>query len=209
MIEVISKGYPFKPDVGCFGYASSLIIRASKTILFDTGGYNLRQTIFDHLDEIECVVVSHLHFDHCSNLDLFIGTSIPIYISAKELEYYSKNFALDLDLFSYFNYIKNKINIIPIYGECLLAEDIKIIPTPGHTPGHISVTVSNKIILAGDSLKTYNDYINVESYGNAYDREQYLETKNYIKNNFKTIYPGHDSAIINGTKGSSMSVIEF
>lgn len=209
MLKVISRGYPFKPDVGCFGYSSSLIINSSKTILFDTGGYNLRQAIFNELDKIECVVISHLHFDHCSNLDLFIGTSTPIYISAKELDYYNQNKNLDLDLFSYFDYIKDKINIIPVYDECLLSEGIKIIFTPGHTPGHISITVDDQIILAGDSLKTYNDYINENFYGNAYDKDQYLKTKKYIKNNFKTIYPGHDSVIINGVKGDSMPVTEF
>lgn len=209
MIKVISSGYPFKPDVGCFGYSSSLIISSSKTILFDTGGYNLRQSIFNVINEIECVVISHLHFDHCSNLDLFVGTSIPIYISVKELEYYDQNKNLDLDLFSYFDFIKDKINIVPVYEECLLDNGVKIIFTPGHTPGHVSIIVDNQIILAGDSLKTYNDYTNEEFYGNAYDKQQYLKTKIYIKNNFKIIYPGHDSVIINGTKGTPMQVTKF
>lgn len=207
MIEVISKGYPFKPEAGCFGYASSFLVKSSKKILFDTGGYNLRQAIASRLDEVDCVVISHLHFDHCSNLDLFIGTTIPIYISIKELDYYNKN--IDMDLFSYFDYIKNKINIIPIYDDYDLTNNVKIISTPGHTPGHISVIINNDIILAGDSLKTYNDYMDEESFGNAYDAKQYLKTKKYIKSNFKTIYPGHDSVITNGVKGKSMSVVEF
>ena len=54
MIEVISCGYPYKPDIGCFGYSSSLLVNSSKIVLFDTGGYNLRQAIFKKMDKIEC-----------------------------------------------------------------------------------------------------------------------------------------------------------
>ena len=79
MIEQIVSGFPYKPEKGCFGFASCILIRDSKNILFDTGGYNVRSVIKSYLNDIDCVVISHLHFDHCSNLDLFIEKKIPIY----------------------------------------------------------------------------------------------------------------------------------
>ena len=167
MIEIISKGFPFKPERGCFGYASCLLIRDKVNILFDTGGYNLRSEIIKIINQIDCVVVSHLHFDHCSNLDLFANSNVPIYISDNELEYFNNHQKDDIDLFKYFNLIKNDLNIKKIYGTTFITENVKIIYTVGHTPGHISLVINNDTILAGDSLKTYNDYKDAYNYGNA------------------------------------------
>ena len=97
MIEQIVSGFPYKPEKGCFGFASCILIRDSKNILFDTGGYNVRSVIKSYLNDIDCVVISHLHFDHCSNLDLFIEKKIPIYISTKELISYYENKDNDFD----------------------------------------------------------------------------------------------------------------
>ena len=212
MIKQLAYGYPFKPSNGCFGYSSCFLIDDNKKILFDTGAYNIRSVIYNILNEVECVVISHLHFDHCSNLDLFINTGIPIYISKKELDYYEKNKNNDIDLFSYFDYIKDFLNIIPIAKPINLSLNTNIIFTPGHTPGHLSLTIkddSNNIILAGDSIKTYIDYNNEKLYGNAYCKEDYIKTKKQIKEKFNVIYPGHSNSIVNGVESNKMEVKEF
>ena len=90
IVKEITVGYSFKPEMGCFGFSSCLLVESNKRILFDVGGYNIRSLIKPLINEIDCVVISHLHFDHCSNLDLFVDTNIPIYISRKELDYYEK-----------------------------------------------------------------------------------------------------------------------
>ncbi|MBR3897873.1 MAG: MBL fold metallo-hydrolase [Bacilli bacterium] len=209
MIEIISKGFPYKPEIGCFGYSSCLLIRDKVNILFDTGGYNLRSEIIKIIDQIDCVVISHLHFDHCSNLDLFIDKNIPIYISKKELDYFNNHKKGDIDLFKYFDFIKSDLNIKEVCETTSITEDVKIIYTVGHTPGHISVVLNNDTILAGDSLKTYNDYSDDANYGNAVSKNDYLATKRKIKMNYRTIYPGHDSVIINGMVMDRMKLKEF
>ena len=76
-IKIISEGFCRKPPVGCFGYATSAIIFDENiTILFDTGSYGLRGELIKIVKNyhIDFVVISHLHFDHCSNLDLFISS---------------------------------------------------------------------------------------------------------------------------------------
>ena len=212
MIEQIVSGFPYKPEKGCFGFSSCILIRDSKNILFDTGGYNVRSVIKSYLNDIDCVVISHLHFDHCSNLDLFIEKKIPIYISTKELIFYNENKDNDFDLFSYFECIKDKLNIIEIDNVFQLSNKVKIIFTLGHTNGHISLEVvdgSNLVLLAGDSIKSYNDYIDKNSYGNAVNPKKYLDTKKIIKKKYDIIYPGHDSVIINGKRGIQMELRQF
>lgn len=210
MIKVLTEGFPYKPSKGCFGYATSVIV--NNNILFDTGGYNLRKVIIENIDNIEKVVISHLHFDHCSNLDLFIDKKIPIYISEKEIKYYNENKNKDIDLFSYFDLIKKDLNIIKIKDTYQIDNNIKIIFTKGHTPGHISLSVkekNNNILIAGDCIKTYNDYNNEKEYGNAVNPDKYIETKKKCKEEYNIIYPGHDSVITNGENKNQERIRKF
>ncbi len=212
MIKEITIGYPYRPSKGCFGYSSCLMVNSEKKVLFDVGGYNIRILIMPLIKQIDCVVISHLHFDHCSNLDLFVDTDIPIYISKKEIEYYKKNCNKDIDLFSYFNYIKDKLNICEISQNKTLDKNIKIIMTPGHTPGHMSLEINEnntKILMAGDSLKSYKDYKDTNSYGNAKNKYDYINTKKSIKEKYSIIYPGHSGKIVNGIVKEKMEVSEF
>ena len=67
MVEYVCKGFPYKPELGCFGMATSLLIHDNYNILFDTGNYGARKRIIELLEsnKIDIVVISHLHFDHC------------------------------------------------------------------------------------------------------------------------------------------------
>ena len=213
MIDVLYNGYPFKPKIGCFGIGSSYLVHAKKNILFDTGSYGARKKIIELLNtnKIDCVVISHLHFDHCSNLDLFCDTSIPIYISKAEYNNYFKDRIKDYDLFSYFFTIEKHLNIILVTDMISIVPNVHIIFTPGHTLGHISLEINEgeKILLAGDALKTYRDYKNIDLFGNAVSKEQYIETKKKIINCYNHIYCGHDGEIINGILKNRGDVCEF
>ena len=197
MVEYVCKGFPYKPELGCFGMATSLLIHDNYNILFDTGNYGARKRIIELLEsnKIDIVVISHLHFDHCSNLDLFINKNIPIYLSQKEFNDYFINKDNDCDLFSYFNMIYKKLNIKLVKRSCKVSNNCKLIFTKGHTNGHMSLVINDNTILAGDSLKTFNDYKDKNSYGNAVSKNDYLNTKKMIINKYQTIYCGHDGMI--------------
>jgi N-acyl homoserine lactone hydrolase len=104
-------------------------------------------------DEIEHVVVSHLHFDHAGGLQFFHHASI--YVQSEELRFaywpavYQREF-YDRDDFDH------PLKWVEINGTYDLHGDGKIvlIPTPGHTPGHQSLVVelnSGVHILAADA----------------------------------------------------------
>lgn len=213
MIENISTGFPYKPEKGCFGFSTSLLVTGNrKRILFDVGNFGIRSSILPLVDIVDCVVISHLHFDHCSNLDLFVNTNIPIYISEKELEYYYTNKDKDVDLFSYFEYIKDRLNIVTLSQDISIDSCIRIVSTNGHTPGHLSLEIindSNKILLAGDAIKSYKDYLNDNYYGNAVSSLDYVNTKKRIKREYNIIYPGHSGKIVDGKEVKKVEVNEF
>jgi N-acyl homoserine lactone hydrolase len=84
--------------------------------------------------EITAVVNTHLHFDHCGNNRLFPG--VPIFVQAAELEaaqqsHYTVPEWVD---FPGANYAR-------VNGACSLSENLELLATPGHTPGHQSMLV--------------------------------------------------------------------
>ena len=197
-ITPISYGFCFKPPVGCFGYATILAINdEGKKILFDTGSYSLRSVLVEYLKNnfVDYVVVSHLHFDHSSNLDLFINSNTKIVISRQELEYYDEFKGKDNDLLACFDMFKNKLNLMIIDKDFSLTQNCKIVFTPGHTKGHISleVTCKNKTyFLCGDCIKTTKEIKKFTTNTNAYDIKLAKTTREKILKKYTLLFPGHD-----------------
>ena len=52
-----------------------------------------------------------------------------------------------------------------------------------------------KILIAGDAIKSLNDYLDDENYGNAQVPEQCIKTKKMIKEKYDIIIPGHSDII--------------
>ena len=87
--------------------------------------------------DIVVVVLSHLHFDHCGQQG---DLSVPTYVQAAEAETAQTS-----------GYTVPEWAVIPegrlrrVQGDETIAEGVRLMSTPGHTPGHQSV-----LIEAGD-----------------------------------------------------------
>lgn len=196
--EQITKGINIKPNKGAFGYASITLLKdGNEKILFDTGSYGVRNVIKDLLkkEKIDKLFISHLHFDHCSNLDLFRNSKI--YINEKELRNLYENND-DSDLYKPLLKIINEYDVNTFNDEINISDNIKIVLTYGHTVGHSSLEFKQgkrRILVAGDAIKSLNDYLNINKYGNAQNPDKYIKTKENIKNNYDVIIPGHSDII--------------
>lgn len=196
--EQIIKGINIKPNKGAFGYASVTLLKDNEeNILFDTGNYGVRSVIKELLknEKIDKVFISHLHFDHCSNLDMFKNATI--YINEKELKNLYNN-SDDLDLYKPLLSIIDKYQVITFKEEIKLSNNIKTVLTYGHTIGHSSLEFyqnGRRTLIAGDAIKSLNDYLNDEEFENAQEPIECLRTKKKIKNNYDIIVPGHSDII--------------
>lgn len=131
--EQITKGINIKPNKGAFGYSSITLIKDDdERILFDTGSYGVRGVIKELLkkERIDKLFISHLHFDHCSNLDMFKNSKI--YINEKELENLYKNDEDD-DLYKPLLKIINEYNVITFDKDIKISKNTKAVLTHGHT----------------------------------------------------------------------------
>ncbi|MFQ5827182.1 MAG: N-acyl homoserine lactonase family protein [Dehalococcoidia bacterium] len=95
------------------------------------------------IDDIDYVVLSHLMSEHAGWLPLFQKKKAQIIVQVRELEYaYSNlNRRSSLTPFHSWMYIREHfdsrdLNLRMIEGDFMLAEDVEIIFTPGHTPGY-------------------------------------------------------------------------
>jgi len=79
-------GFPGRTHRGYLGASSAYVILASRTVLYDTLGFGEREGLYHRLkdlgippERVEVVVVSHLHFDHAANVDLFPQAEIVLH----------------------------------------------------------------------------------------------------------------------------------
>ncbi|HEY3543928.1 MAG TPA: MBL fold metallo-hydrolase [Gaiellaceae bacterium] len=101
--------------------------------------------------EVDLVVNTHLHFDHCGGNHLFAG--VPIHVQARELadargeDDYTVREWVDFDGATYVEHD----------GEVELLPGIRLIPTPGHTAGHQSVLVDGVAVVGGDVAYSFRE----------------------------------------------------
>jgi len=209
MAEILYKlliaGLPYKTKNGGFGYSSISLIRDGKdTILFDVGHYAVRADIIKIIKKykINKVFLSHLHYDHCLNIDLFLNRGIDIYLNIKEWDYLKNIKPDDIYTFRFFNKIIKRGEIILFDKGFDITKNISVLETIGHTAGHSSLSFiknKKKYIIAGDAIKTYKDFKNFKKADVLpYDYKRFIETKKYIIENFDIIIPGHSGIIKDG-----------
>ena len=108
---------------------------------------------------VACVVNTHLHFDHCGGNRLFVG--VPLYVQACERAAarepgYTIPEWVEFDGATYVEHD----------GEAEILPGIRLLPTPGHAPGHQSVLVDTEdglVVLAGDVGYTWGQFDRSES----------------------------------------------
>jgi glyoxylase-like metal-dependent hydrolase (beta-lactamase superfamily II) len=113
-------------------------------------------------EEIAIVIHTHLHYDHCGNNRLLPNARF--FVQREELRY-----ALAPTSFDATAYFAPSLGITPDYlgtkfelldGDAEIADGVRVITTPGHTPGHQSVivdTAGGRYCIAGDAVMWYEN----------------------------------------------------
>jgi N-acyl homoserine lactone hydrolase len=103
------------------------------------------------LTTITRVVMTHLHFDHAGGLAL-MPPSVPIVIQRREWEAAHDRVAVRENFFLPADYAGVGDRLVLVDGDHDLLGDgsIQLLSTPGHTPGHQSVRVGERLVIGGD-----------------------------------------------------------
>ena len=150
-----------------------LVSHPTGFLLFDTGigkGHPVAEKMFGPIqrrplitalaavavrqDDITMIMNCHLHLDHCGGNPLFPRT--PIFTQRSELAALD---SLDYVLPELIDFEDARIEVCD--GLADVADGLRIIPTPGHTPGHQSLMVETRegrVLLAGQATGTASDF---------------------------------------------------
>ena len=194
--DVLLTGFFGASDRGFLGWSGLYLVTtpSGRRIMFDTAGYNERGTIPNLLKErrltpadIDCVVISHLHFDHAANWDLFVNAEILVHES--EVAYAQASDDIALLRYPVPALLAHK-RLRLITGETAALEDgVQIFQVPGHTPGAIALVMDGSV-LCGDALKSRWD---LRGYlMNTWNDDLSRQSIQKITGLGNRIYPGHD-----------------
>lgn len=155
-------------------------------------------------DEIDTVIFTHLHWDHCSHCDLF--SKAVFYVQKAEIE-----FALNPIPPYFHSYEAKATGLDPAYkkvsmriieGDCVIVPDVHVLSTPGHSPGHQSVLVRGerkKFVISGDAVMTYENLerdpskgLEFRMIGRYMDFEKTWRSFEKIKKMADFVLPAHD-----------------
>ncbi|NJB68880.1 glyoxylase-like metal-dependent hydrolase (beta-lactamase superfamily II) [Desulfobaculum xiamenense] len=98
-------------------------------------------------DDIDVVINTHLHDDHCGNNRLF--TKATHYVQKKELEFCNNPHPLD---HRYDTYFTEDVEFETVDGDAEILPGIRVELSPGHTPGIQTVIIQTEqgpVILPG------------------------------------------------------------
>jgi N-acyl homoserine lactone hydrolase len=104
--------------------------------------------------DVALVVNTHLHFDHCGGNRLFSG--IPIHVQRVERE------AARLPGHTIVEWVEFEgAGYIELDGPAAIVPGVRVLPTPGHSPGHQSVLVDTDeglVVVGGDVGHTWRQF---------------------------------------------------
>ncbi|XP_067008444.1 metallo-beta-lactamase domain-containing protein 1 isoform X3 [Anabrus simplex] len=147
-VHVLYDGYSKMTDEGMKANCTCTLIKGRKKIIVDTMTPWDKQRIIDGLaqhnlspDEIDYVVCTHGHSDHIGNNNLFLNAKhiVGFSLSCKDLYY---------------------IHPFETGEPYVIDDDVKVVPTPGHTLADVSVIVNTNegiIAVTGDLFEREED----------------------------------------------------
>lgn len=190
-------------------------------VLVDTGapsareirekGYGLRQMedSVEYVDEIrklgvkpeqvKRIILTHLHWDHAWNLEYFPNARI--IVQKKELEFAvnptpnaRKSYGLTKQIGGP-DWLKALLQIEAVDGDTAICPGIRVITTPGHTPGSQTVIVDTKdggYLLVNDFAMNMRNFTQAIPTGSIHSVSDWYESYEKIKALQMKLLPTHD-----------------
>ncbi len=161
-------------------------------------------------EEIQAVINTHLHWDHCYRNSLF--TRAAFYVQKRELDYARNPLPLHLE-----PYEIGQEGIVPpfegidfqcVEGDVELKPGITLMLTPGHSLGIQIVCVQTReglYIIAGDTIPLYDNLAVPEGQlpipnGLHVDLREYVASLSKIMRLGGHILPGHELKVLEKTE---------
>lgn len=156
--------------------------------------------------DVRWLLQTHLHFDHADGFDFFPDSEIIVARAELEGQQAMPQGAIRCLYPAEFNpvaldYNAQNYDAFPAYYALTQAEDVIIVPTPGHSYGHQSVLLRDNdqtFFFAGDVTFDERQLLEGEMAGIVHNvpkaKNSMTTSLNYIKQNPSIYLPSHDPA---------------
>jgi glyoxylase-like metal-dependent hydrolase (beta-lactamase superfamily II) len=89
-------------------------------------------------EDVDIIIHTHLHNDHCEND--YKCPNAKVYVQKTELDFFQEPHPID---HRYYPDLLDDVEVVTVDGEAQIVEGIRVVPSPGHTPGTQSVLVQS------------------------------------------------------------------
>jgi len=159
-------------------------------------------------EDIDIVILTHLHWDHSQNNDLFVNAEF--IVQRSEMQYaicplppHNKVYEAITAGLRPFWLDTPRWRVIS--GDIQVVKDVDIIYTPGHSPGFQSVivkTAAGRYAIAADTVTVFENWGNTRQGthipgGIFVNLEDYWQSLAKLERCADVILPGHDLAVFN------------
>jgi glyoxylase-like metal-dependent hydrolase (beta-lactamase superfamily II) len=146
-------------------------------------------------EDIDLVILTHLHFDHIGNTELFKNARFIVQASEISMLISPPKFTS-----FYYRELSYKITnisdrLVPIEGNLKLTKTIELVKVGAHSPGLMAVfvqTAKGKICIASDLLYNYTNLRHEWPIGPIWNMEEWIRGLQFIKGEADIIVPNHD-----------------
>ena len=217
-------------QIRAIGSKVTLLADEDGLVLVDAGGVGSRRLISAGLrdteysfDDIRLVAVTHYHPDHTGGLEPLSRASIPVAahedeapIISREVEYPNPFIGPALGVMTKPLIRSVAGRGVPVAyrlgdGDALpTADAVRIVHTPGHTPGSMCLYVeSKKLLIVGDALQYSHGVLTPPARSVTHDFDLAMESlKRLLELDFETICFSHFAPMREGAQESLKMLID-
>lgn len=152
--------------------------------------------------DVEVVILTHLHWDHAGNCDLF--PEARVLVQRRELQYaispgrfFRRSFLSPQSGWGVPPFILPSLDTVD--GETTIGPGLTVVPVPGHTPGSQAVVVETEFgtfCIAGDAVMTYRNLEADLPPGYHVDVDASMDSMDRMRALADHILPSHDYGVL-------------
>jgi N-acyl homoserine lactone hydrolase len=209
-VETILQGFSLGTDQGNLAFCGVTLIEGTKRILVDVAHNGRRTLLLERLkergltpDDIDYIFLTHSHWDHMLNIDLFPNSKVLIH--PVEREYIKHPRETDWATPSYTTLILESTQLQEVRGGEEVDDGVSVIETPGHSRGSMALLVRNgdeTIAVSGDALPNALSVKTGLPRIVFWDEEEAKASIRKLLDSAGSFYPGHDRPFSVGDGGA-------
>jgi N-acyl homoserine lactone hydrolase len=206
-VSILFQGLGMRLANAPIGYCTVALITTSagRTVLVDTGVHQTREVIETALaardlapSDIDCVVLTHLHFDHCENVHLFANAEVIVH--EQEIAEAENHPSRDRYLADFWRELLARCQLTVMTDDVLSIDGcVAIRHLPGHRHGQLAVSVATSeglVVCCSDVAKNARELLSGVPPLSDPDMAEAARTSiEWVRSTADIVVPGHDRVL--------------